>query len=74
MFSSYNKGVDDSTTHIMVCTTRAQKHAGLLGGLSGLPAPLSGGIALACARKSLRRRLTPFSFLTFFISLFLVFD
>ena len=36
---------DDVTPHILVCTSQAQKLAGLLGGFSGLPAPLFGGAA-----------------------------
>ncbi len=55
---------DDVTPHILVCTSRAQKLAGLLGGFSGLPAPLFSGAAYACAREPFRRRLTIFILLT----------
>jgi len=54
------------TQHILVCNAHAQAIAGLLGGLSGLPAPLPGGAAITRPRQSFRRRLTfarPHSFI-----------
>src|SRR5689334_21124717 len=58
MFSGYNREAHEFTQHIMVCNAHAQALAGLLGGLSGLPAPLPGGAAITRPRQSFRRRLT----------------
>lgn len=57
LFSSYNEDEHEFPQHILVCHAHRQAFARLLGGFSGLPAPLPGGVALARSRQSFRRRL-----------------
>src|SRR5437870_2198184 len=46
-FSGYNRGGHEFTQHILVRNTHGQAITRLLGGLSGLPAPLPCGAAFA---------------------------
>jgi hypothetical protein len=57
-FRAIIKDAYEFPQHILVRNAHAQAFARLLGGFSGLPAPLPGGVALARSRQSFRRRLT----------------
>jgi hypothetical protein len=57
LFSGYNKAIHGFTQHILVCHAHRQAISRLLGGLSGLPAPLPSSAAFARSCQSFRRRL-----------------